>query len=40
MSEDSYEAPAVTEVAAIGAPLVGTIGSVPNPQWSEDTDVS
>ena len=42
MHEDlSYEAPAITAVNEVGAPLIGVpIGSVNNPQWNDETDVS
>ena len=32
-----YEAPAVTAVTEVGEPLIGVIGSVVNPQWTEET---
>ena len=41
MSADlSYEAPAVTAVTPVDAPLIGSpIGSAVNPQWKDEADV-
>jgi hypothetical protein len=42
MSADvNYEAPAVTAVTPVDAPLVGlSTGSNLNPQWNDESDVS
>jgi hypothetical protein len=35
-----YEAPAVTSVSEVGEPLIGSVSSIPNPQWSDGIDAS
>lgn len=35
-----YEAPAVTAVTDVCEPLIGSVTSVVNPQWSDDTEVA
>lgn len=37
----NYEGPAVTAVTPVDAPLIGMpVGSVINPQWNDEADVS
>jgi hypothetical protein len=33
-----YEPPAVTAVTEVCEPLIGTVTSVPNPQWSDEPE--